>query len=545
MRALSPTLLVAALAATLVQTGCPESSAAGDAGAGDAGLAADAGHDAGGGGQMDGGLTDAGLADGGQTDGGQTDGGAVSDAGSQTDAGATDAGMSDGGMDAGPQGPGIFDNWSFENWTDGRPDGWFGDATNIQAWDQSTTDVRDGVLAIQLINTASGHKRFSSAPMSLEAGRYTCAYDVRGDGEIRTARLVDDDYSSYTSYASLTAGWERFSTAFTLQNDVTAFELIFSVRNTAAPEHVALDNVRCHREAEPCDTVMCGDHETCNNDTAQCEPNDGRCNVAADCASWQTCDVPSHTCVLADGACESTADCSGDTPVCDEAAHQCIPGDPCTGVTCEEWQACVPATGTCALADGRCVTTHDCDAPNPVCETETHLCQPATHAANLIPNGGFETWGVYDIPYEGEHLIPDAWYGLFGDTTDDTGATEIDPEDLVQVQTGAHSGLYALKMVQTGIAERFATEHFTAPGGTYRCSYWVRGEGGIRHRWYSKLGWGPQADRVDVATGGAWQRVDFTLPLASQAREFRLILYASYTAAAEGHLDIDDIVCSK
>ena len=71
--------------------------------------------------------------------------------------------------------------------------------------------------------------------------------------------------------------------------------------------------------------------------------------------------------------------------------------------------ACSPTTGTCALPEGACFTTFDCTGALPACDPDTKQCVGADHPSNIVRNGGFESWDLYDIPYEGEHEALPSW----------------------------------------------------------------------------------------------------------------------------------------
>ncbi len=294
----------------------------------------------------------------------------------------------------------------------------------------------------------------------------------------------------------------------------------------------------CVRKPSPCDTNPCGAWATCDVVTGTCDALPGMCDAAADCWSWETCSA-SHVCELQPGRCGKTFDCStlAATPVCDLATHTCIAGDPCAAVTCSTWQVCDPAWGKCVAGPGACVTTADCKQDKPVCDTASHMCQPIDHASNVIRNGGFEQWD--DDGYG--HQVPLYWMGTdFG--TDNTGDNEIPWSKLFQYSTATHSGALALKVVQPGIAERFTSEGFDLPSGTFSCAYWVRGHGTIRHRVYSKAGWSPYVDFVQVDSAD-WLQQTFTLQ--GNVTQVRLIFYPGMTLADRDHIQIDDVACSK
>ncbi|NTX04466.1 invertase recombinase-like protein [Myxococcus sp. CA040A] len=474
-------------------------------------------------------------------------GGETPDAGGELpDAGGGTPDAGGGTPDAGePPVVSVIGNWGFEVWPDALPAQWFGSKSNIDsgAVQKVTTNAFEGVNAVRLTNASSTHRRFTTLAKSMPAGRYSCTFQARGTGDVRNA-FFDDDYSSYSSYTSVdTTAWTQVTYNFNLASDVfDTFELIFSVRNTSG-ENLLLDDVRCMRAAEPCDVVSCESWERCVNASATCEPLSGRCNIGGDCAAWEACDG-TNTCVVAEDRCVRHADCAEtpQTPVCETSTHLCVAGDPCAGVVCSSpATTCNPTTGVCELAEGACFTTLDCVGALPACDPATRSCVPAEHPANIVRNGGFESWNIYSIPYQGNHLIPDYWYGIDNGVADP--GTEIKPTRLVRYLNAVHGGSTALQfVVPIQVAERFSTEKFNVPSGNYSCSYRVRGHGSIRHRIYSSGGWSPQTDFL-VVDSDEWQPVFFRF--TGNVRDWRLFLYPSRSEADRDHLQVDDVVCTK
>ncbi|MCA9522937.1 MAG: invertase recombinase-like protein [Myxococcales bacterium] len=463
---------------------------------------------------------------------------------SADDATGSDAGDLGGDVFVPQPSDNVIPNGDFELWSDDLPNSWLGEQNNISS-DQvsrSQSGVHGGSSALVLANNSDAHKRFTTAGLSLLGGRYQCTYWVKGKGEIRNA-YYDGDFSSYKPagyYQIDTTEWQQISYSFFLAADTNGtFELIFSVRNTdSAAGDLQIDDVFCYREPNLCDTLVCESWETCDLAQPQCKPNSGYCSSDTNCFTYEEC-KPDHICGLKAGRCYGTADCdvNGATPKCDLSTHTCVAGDPCGDVSCSDWKSCDPSDGKCKLQTDRCDTTFDCTGQKTACDTSTHTCEATEHSSNIVPNGGFESWSVYDIPFYGEHLIPDDWYGL-----DIPGSTEIDPQYIVQITSGAHSGSYACQLIDADIADRFTTEAFDVPTGTYSCSYYVRGHGSIRHRWYSLAGWSKFFPEIDVDTD-QWQRVTFKIN--GNVTQFRFIFYASYTQADKGHIQLDSIVCTK
>lgn len=146
----------------------------------------------------------------------------------------------------------MVTNPSFENWTGGKPDGWFGEKTNITAASvvQYSTNVHSGASACQLINDASGHKRFTTGAIALEAGQeYVITFWVRGAGDIRTglydATTGDHGYTDYNEYITVnSAEWTQHTQTVTSGGTVSNGEFIFSLRNTVAgSDHLQIDDV--------------------------------------------------------------------------------------------------------------------------------------------------------------------------------------------------------------------------------------------------------------------------------------------------------------
>jgi len=443
--------------------------------------------------------------------------------------------------DPGPVGDNVLAEGSFEAWADGLPVGWVGEATNLStdAIAEEAGVAHDGVRSCRLTNTADGHKRFSTAPLALQAGKYACRYWVRGQGEIRNARY-DGDYSSYSGYTAVAGDvWQPVDYAFNVAADTAAFELIFSVRLTAEAG-LLLDHVRCVHAPEACDTVTCEAWQVCQGPDGACVTAPGKCADAGDCAPWQACGED-HVCALASGACASTADCSGETPVCDLDSHLCVPGDPCADVTCKEWQVCEPSDATCVTAPGRCVTLADCDQALPVCDLASHTCVAVDAPVNIVPNGGFEDWSTVVLGTATEVLLPDHWYGICDGCSPYYPTTEIDANHVKPYTTAPHTGATALQLIEPSTpADRFTSEPFTVtPGKTYACSYRVRGHGTYRQRGYCGA-WNPDTD-YQAIDSDTWQQVTFTL--GGNASWCVLILYASNTVADRDHVQFDDVVC--
>ena len=440
----------------------------------------------------------------------------------------------------------LMTNGDFELWGATGPEGWGGAETNLPEENVALEDTapRCGASAVHLANRNDGHKRYTQGVANMRAGRHTLAYWVRGHGEIRNA-WFGDDYSNYVPAGYLTvdsARWQRVTYSFTVDVDRAAgFEIVFSLRNTQADpdgqyDDLQVDDVSLVRLPGLCDDVVCEAWSDCDGQTGQCVPRFDRCADDAGCSDWAACDAD-HRCVARPARCGDDTDCAAtpEASLCELEAHTCVPGDPCAGVMCLGWQRC--SAGACVPDPARCRTSADCLGGLPVCDSAAAACVEIGAAANLVRNGGFEDWNVRPIPFHGEPLVPDFWYGL--DTPNDT---EIDPDALVPLD-GGHSGARACQIVFPGMpADRFVTEPFNLPAGGFTCGYWVRGHGNLRHRWYSSGGLSPAADAFDVDTD-TWTPVHFAVP--GGLRDLRLIFYASNTLPDRGHLQLDDVMCTR
>ena len=147
----------------------------------------------------------------------------------------------------------MVTNPGFEDWTDGKPDGWFGERTNLPAANvvQYTTNVHGGSSACQLINEASDNRRLTSKAVSVVNGQeYTIKFWVRGHGDCR-AGLWDgqgtggDNYIYDPQVINVNSDtWAQQT--FSVTSPVTASnaEFIILVRNTNADkDHLQFDDV--------------------------------------------------------------------------------------------------------------------------------------------------------------------------------------------------------------------------------------------------------------------------------------------------------------
>ena len=146
----------------------------------------------------------------------------------------------------------INTNGGFENWSGATPDGWMGSKTNIGAANVVliTSGAHSGNNACELINPASGHKRFTTQPIHVDNGtQYVISFWAKGSGDIRVALFDDREtgsgYSSYSAYHSINS--DTYQYCFdTLQaaNTTNSGEFILSVRNTDDDEdNLIVDDV--------------------------------------------------------------------------------------------------------------------------------------------------------------------------------------------------------------------------------------------------------------------------------------------------------------
>ncbi|MDD4847214.1 MAG: T9SS type A sorting domain-containing protein [Bacteroidales bacterium] len=146
----------------------------------------------------------------------------------------------------------MVSNPGFENWTNGLPDSWVGEKTNIGNSNiiQYTANPHTGTSACQLVNETTSHKRFTTGAIALVAEQeYVITFWVRGAGEIRTglfdATTGDYGYTDYNEYIVVnSAEWSQQTQTITSGGTVSNGEFIFSVRNTVAGnDHLVIDDV--------------------------------------------------------------------------------------------------------------------------------------------------------------------------------------------------------------------------------------------------------------------------------------------------------------
>lgn len=138
----------------------------------------------------------------------------------------------------------------FEDWTDGAPNGWGGSRSHTTgiSVEQVTENVHGGSSALRIIVPGSDHRRYTTQPVTVEAGvEYTVTFWVRGAGQIRVG-LFDDrasgsGFSPYTPYTTASNTWTQVTETITAVNSTSSAEFILSCRSTTAPDHLVVDDV--------------------------------------------------------------------------------------------------------------------------------------------------------------------------------------------------------------------------------------------------------------------------------------------------------------
>ncbi len=135
---------------------------------------------------------------------------------------------------------------SFENWTGGVPDGWMGSRSTIEtdSINQITTGTQYGSSAVQLVNTESSSKRFTTQPIHVDdSTSYEIKFWVKGTGSVAT-RLYDNAYEGSVSYISVdTSSWKEYSQTVTAAATTDSAQFLFYVKNTVGTDHIQIDSV--------------------------------------------------------------------------------------------------------------------------------------------------------------------------------------------------------------------------------------------------------------------------------------------------------------
>jgi hypothetical protein len=151
-----------------------------------------------------------------------------------------------------------------EAWTGSTPDGWMGSKSSIaaSAVAQVGTNPHGGSYAVSLENATPDHKRFTTTSLEVDSGAsYEISYWVRGNGEIRSGlydgRSSGSGYATYSSYAVIASPdtWTQVTQVVTAGNDTTGAEFILSVRNTAPPAQLVVDDVNINLATVPATSI--------------------------------------------------------------------------------------------------------------------------------------------------------------------------------------------------------------------------------------------------------------------------------------------------
>lgn len=154
----------------------------------------------------------------------------------------------------------------FETWTSGKPTGWGGAKTNAAAtteYKEYTTNAHGGLKAVQLLNTTTSHKRFTTTALTVSANTtYTISFWARGGGEIRTG-LFDgrpgssSGYADYNPYIVVNStSWTQYTQSIMAATDTAIAEFILSFRSTnATNDHLQVDDVLITTGTTTIDTV--------------------------------------------------------------------------------------------------------------------------------------------------------------------------------------------------------------------------------------------------------------------------------------------------
>ena len=143
----------------------------------------------------------------------------------------------------------INANGGFESWTNGLPNGWNGNKSNITATNiVQVTDAHTGNYACML-KTVSSNKRFTTQPMSITANQqYTISYWVKGHAQIMSGITNGNNVYNYTN------NWRnidsptfiQFVDTVSLNESVTIGEFIFGVKNhteSSGNDSIIIDDV--------------------------------------------------------------------------------------------------------------------------------------------------------------------------------------------------------------------------------------------------------------------------------------------------------------
>lgn len=139
---------------------------------------------------------------------------------------------------------------SFENWSGGAPIDWVGSKTNLES--DSILQISSGTMygsnAVQLINTESTHKRFTTELVQVDSGStYHVTMWVKGNGVIRSTiydgRSTASGYASYSPFDTInTSSWTMRATSFLCTHTFDSAQFVISVRGTMGTAHIQVDS---------------------------------------------------------------------------------------------------------------------------------------------------------------------------------------------------------------------------------------------------------------------------------------------------------------
>ncbi|MBX7093568.1 MAG: T9SS type A sorting domain-containing protein [Flavobacteriales bacterium] len=142
---------------------------------------------------------------------------------------------------------------SFENWTGADPDGWKGSKTNFAADSiiMVTTGTIYGTKAVQLNNTTTSHKRFTTQPMAVTQGQvFEVSFWVKGRGDVRIGIFDSSNVATtsgyhYAAYNTInTTNWTQYTQSITADTTWNTAQFIVSVKNTIpSSNHIQIDSL--------------------------------------------------------------------------------------------------------------------------------------------------------------------------------------------------------------------------------------------------------------------------------------------------------------
>ncbi len=149
--------------------------------------------------------------------------------------------------------------------------------------------------------------------------------------------------------------------------------------------------------------------------------------------------------------------------------------------------------------------------------------------SNLIKNGSFEDWNG---------AFPDGWGGSA--TTISTGST-------LKFTTSSKSGKNSCQLIDSGSKyKRFSSLGFDSEVGNFECSFWVRGHGEIRPRYFNETTqiYAQNYPPYQSVNSTDWTKI--TYPFTTKTKgKIQLVFYVRLTNSDKEHIQIDDVVCLK